>query len=443
MRLGTRSGLRWYAAAVAVVVAAMGMTTYVATAAGDDAIGHARTTAEPLAVAAEDVYRALSDADATAAMVFLSGSQVQASGVQRYDEDVREVSGGLAALSGQAGAGSAGSAKPAGAVGAVGGASQVIASQAAASPTGAASDLRGAVDRLLADVPVYTGLVGTAQADARQDLPVGAAYLREASALMRTDLLPNAQAVLRIESDRLASDAAAARGPVTVLVVAGIAFAVLIPAQLFIARRTHRRFNPGLVATTVLLGVVTVWAAAVSTAATGATHDARAHRQQADALVATDLAVLQAHGDELLSLAARGEDVGAYEGDYQAVSARLGKLLAADQGPGISDAVAGYRDWQTAHGALAQATDSPQADNTANVRALAQATGAQPGTGTLFTRVDSDVHSAVTAQEAAYRAAIDAAGSDLRGLATGSAVLVVIGFAAGAFGMDRRLREYR
>lgn len=418
MRLGTRSGLRWYAAAVAVVVVVLGTTTYLGTAAGDDAIGHARTTAEPLAVAAENVYRALSDADATAAMVFLSGSQVQASGVQRYDQDIREVSSGLAAVGGEAGM----------------------------PPT-----LRTAVSRLLADVPVYTGLVGTAQADARQDLPVGAAYLREASALMRTDLLPSAQAVLRIETGRLAADAAAARGPDTVLAVAAVTFAVLVPAQLFVARRTRRRFNLGLVATTVLVGMVTVWAAAVSTAATSATAEARTHRRSADALVTTDLAVLQAHGDELLSLAARGEDVGSYEGDYQTVSARLGMLLAtdqgadqgADQGSGIVDATAGYRDWKTAHGTLAQAAGSPQADNTANVRALAQATGAQPGTGTLFTRVDGDVQGAIAAQEADYRAAIDTAGSDLRGLATGTAALIVVAFAAGAFGMDQRLREYR
>jgi hypothetical protein len=97
----------------------------------------------------------------------------------------------------------------------------------------------------------------------------------------------------------------------------------------------------------------------------------------------------------------------------------------------------------TSHTALAQSSSSPQPDNTANVQALAQATGAQPGTGTLFTRVDSDVREAVDAQEVAYRTAIDAAGSDLRGLATGSAALILIAFAAGASGMNQRLREYR
>lgn len=410
--VGTRSGLRWYAAAVAVAVLALGMTAYLGTASGDDANGHARTTAEPLAVAAENVYRALSDADATAAMVFLSGAQAQTTGIQRYDQDIQQVSNGLAAV----GAGVRSGTSPA---------------------------LRQAVGRLLADVPVYTGLVGTAQADARQDLPVGAAYLREASALMRSDLLPNAQAVLRGETDRLAADMAASRGPRAALGVAGVAFAVLVPAQWFIARRTRRRFNPGLVTASLLVAGVTIWAAAVSASASGATGDARAHRRLADALITTDQAVLQAHGDELLSLAARGEDVGSYEADFRTVSARLGTLLAADQGPGIADAGAGYRDWMTEHRALSQSASSPQPDNTANVQALAQATGTEPGTGTLFARVDGDVRGAVSAQEASCRTAIAAAGSDMRGLAVGSAVLIAFAFAAAAFGMNQRLREYR
>jgi hypothetical protein len=264
-RLSTRSGLRWYAAAVAAAVLLFGTTAYLGTATGDDANGHARTTAEPLAVAAENVYRALSDADATAAMVFLSGAQAQTTGVQRYDQDIQQVSNGLAAVGSQA---------------------------------GTSTDVREAVRRLLADVPVYTGLVGTAQADARQDLPVGAAYLREASALMRSDLLPNAQAVLRGETDRLTSDATASHGPRSALVIAGLAIAILVVAQLFVARRTCRRFNVGLVTATALVAVVAIWAAGVAAAATGATDHARTHRQSADALMTTDLAVLQAHGDE-------------------------------------------------------------------------------------------------------------------------------------------------
>jgi hypothetical protein len=304
-------------------------------------------------------------------------------------------------------------------------------------------DVPGVTARLLADLPVYTGLVGTAQADARQDLPVGAAYLREASALMRSDLLPSAQGLLQGQTDRLASDATASRGPRAALVVAGLASAVLVAAQLFVARRTRRRFNPGLLTATVLVAVVTIWAVVVAMAATSATDQARTHRQSADALTTTDLAVLQAHGDELLSLAARGEDVGSYETDFQTVSVRLNTLLSADQGPGVADARAGFQAWMTSHKALAQSSSSPQPDNTANVQALAQATGTQPGTGTLFARVDGDVGGAVAMQEAAYRTAIEAAGSDLRGLATGSAVLIAIAFAAGAFGMNQRLREYR
>jgi hypothetical protein len=407
----TRTALRLCAAAFVAAVLSLGVTTYVGTAAGDDAIGHARTNAEPLAVAAEDVYRALSDADATAAAVFLSGSQAQTSSVQRYNADIQQVSAGLAAIGAQ---------------------------------PGSSPQLREAVGRMQADLPEYTGVVGTAQADARQDLPVGAAYLREASGLMRSDLLPAAQRILTIQTDRLHADVSAGRGPRAALVVVWPALAVLGLAQLFMARRTHRVLNPSVAAGTLAVTLVAVWAAVAVVGATGSADSARGHRQSADALITTDLAVLRAHGDELLSLAARGEDVGSYEADFQMVGARLGTLLASQgQGPGIADARAGYQGWMTAHKALAGSTSSPQADNTANVQALAQVTGAQPGTGTLFARVDADLRGAITAEEAKYRATVEAAGSDLRGLATGTAALTAAALAFGAFGVNQRLREYR
>ncbi len=410
-RLSTRTGLRLGAGAIIGLILALGLTVYLSTASSDDAIQHAVTNAEPLSVAAEDIYRGLSDADATAAAVFLSGAQAQSGGPQRYDADIRRVSAGLAAISAHAGS----------------------------SPT-----LRDAVARILADLPQYTGLIGTAQADARQDLPVGAAYLREASALMRSDLLPAAQRVLQVQSDRLAADdATAGSGPQWELAATALGLVGLGLAQAFLTRRTNRLLNPGIAVATLLVLVLGAWAWAAADSASDDVGAAGGHRQAADVLIATDLLVLQAHGDELLSLAARGEDVGTYEKDFKAVSARLGKVIASDQGPGIADARSAYQGWMTEHSALVQLETSPQSDNTANLRALAEVTGSQAGTGKQFTRVDGDLRGAVSAEEAAYLAAVDAAASDLDGLANGAAVLAPAALAAGAYGANQRLREYR
>ncbi len=53
---------------------------------------------------------------------------------------------------------------------------------------------------LSAELPVYTDEAGTARADNRLGLPLGAAYLREASALMRGTLLPAASDIYARES---------------------------------------------------------------------------------------------------------------------------------------------------------------------------------------------------------------------------------------------------
>ena len=61
-------------------------------------------------------------------------------------------------------------------------------------------------------LPVYTGLVETARVYNRQGLPLGAAYLREASGLMRDKLLPAAKQLYRTETGRLADDRDGAAG---------------------------------------------------------------------------------------------------------------------------------------------------------------------------------------------------------------------------------------
>ena len=122
---------------------------------------------EPLTLAAQQIYRSLSDADATAASAFLSGGLEPAAARQRYDADISQAALGIEAAGALVG------------------------------PSGSASKDLAA---LSAGLPVYTGEVGTAVADNRLGLPLGAAYLREASALLRGTLLPAASDIYTKES---------------------------------------------------------------------------------------------------------------------------------------------------------------------------------------------------------------------------------------------------
>ena len=119
------------------------------------AAGDVVTASEPLSFDAQQIYQSLSDADATEAAAFLAGLEPPAAR-QRYLADVARA------------------------------ASYLEAATAAAGGQGQAHRLTV----LSTELPVYTGLVESARADNRLGLPVGAAYLAEASELMRSRLLP-------------------------------------------------------------------------------------------------------------------------------------------------------------------------------------------------------------------------------------------------------------
>src|SRR6516165_11598560 len=125
---------------------------------------------EPLLVGAQGVYASLADADATAANTFLTGGLEPVDRHQRYVSDVKAATDQLASVARQVGASAS-----------------------------AQRDVTVVTDQL----PVYAGLVEAARADNRQNLPVGAAYLREASAMMRNQILPATDRLYRIEATRL------------------------------------------------------------------------------------------------------------------------------------------------------------------------------------------------------------------------------------------------
>jgi hypothetical protein len=97
------------------------------------------TRSEPLAHAAQEVYRALQDADATAASAFLSGGLEPSQLRERYEKDIAQAQAALSVA------------------------------------TASSPDLTAT---LAAQLPVYTGLIETARSNNRQGFPVGAAGRR-------------------------------------------------------------------------------------------------------------------------------------------------------------------------------------------------------------------------------------------------------------------------
>ena len=202
---------------------------------------------EPLSLDAEQIYQSLSDADATAANAFLSGGLEPAAARQRYDADITQAAIRIQAASALVGSSAARTQVPGN-----------LRQQASAAGSATGDDLA----TLSAGLPVYTGEVETARADNRLGLPLGAAYLREASALLRGTLLIAASDINTRESELLTSASAQATGlPLIVFAVVfglGVGY-VLYRSWRWLARHTHRVINYGLLVAALAGAVSLVW----------------------------------------------------------------------------------------------------------------------------------------------------------------------------------------
>ncbi|MDF0529802.1 hypothetical protein P0W64_09440 [Tsukamurella sp. 8F] len=371
----------------------------------------------PLAVAAQDVYRALSDADATANSGFLAGGQESPAVRSRYTADIRQAGAALA-----------------------------LATSAQSSSTTA--DPSSPVAVLTANLPVYTGLVETARADNLQGLPVGAAYQREASHLMRGLLLPAAESLYRTQVAHLAADEDSAGGfPWTEAAVGLILIAVLAAAQWFVWRRSRRRLNAGLTLATLAATLSLLWVLLASFLVMSSVHSARADgSSQTDVLTEARIDALQARADETLTLVAR--DGGAeYEKDYTAAYSNgkgmLDRALSIATDPHVTREVRAARDaqtqWNGAHEAIRSSDDGGDYG-----AAVQRAIGTEPdGAASAFDKVDTSLSSAIAATSGAFERNVADAHDTLTGAVWGVIILAVLTAAAAVAGLWQRLKEYR
>ena len=386
-----------------------------------DLINEVTYRSGPLVVASQNLYRSLSDADATAASAFLSGGVEPPAQRERYQNGVAEAASALAVI-------------------------------AAGRASGGDRDDEVAV--IAARLPVYAGLIETARSYNRQGLPVGAAYLREASGLMRGQLLPAAQRLYQSISAELDRARGAGAGFPWLAVLLGLlTIAALVQTQRWLTRRTNRLFNIGVLAATAAAVLLVGWLG-LSAVLTGARLDAssRDGSAQVDRLVQARVAALQARADESLTLVARGAG-GDFDEDYSTVMQRLigadghGGLLreAADQATdeptrtAARTAAARAADWLAAHQKLRKLDGDGQ--YTEAVKAVVDTGPA--ATTSIFTELDRTLADAIAHDGDRFATQARSAGKGLSGVDFGIAVLAGLIVIGGAVGIQRRIAEYR
>jgi len=372
--------------------------------------------AQPLLVEAETIYSALADADTTAAQAFLAGGLEPAELTRRYENDLNR-------------------------------ATTALTSAARRTPeSGATAD---AVSALSAGVARYAGLVASARANNRQGLPVGASYLSTASTLNRETLQPQAQALFRTARDEVDNGYSAARSTVWVVLLTLVTVALvaaLLYTQRHLSRTTRRTFNVPLVAATAVTAVLALGTVAVLARQHSHLRAAASDGSTPVALLAeARILALRERGDEALTLAARGGG-GAYETDFDAVSARLsgpnGLLAAAGRavdGPAraaVRDATAKHTAYLAAHAEVRKLDDAGDYE-----RAVALAIG--PETSTTFTGLTDDIGRALESRKSAFEREIGEAGRGLGLLTVLGPLLGLVICALAAIGIRARLEEYR
>jgi hypothetical protein len=374
---------------------------------------------EPVAAASQQIYRSLSDADATAASAFLAGGTTPPELRDRYDLDIATAGANLASAS---------------------------------ADVSGVSEAEAQVNVLAQQLPVYTGLVETARAYNRQGYPAGAAYLREASGLMRAKLLPAAQELWEIDSARLTEEQDEASSvPWVALGLIVVLLGALVAAQMYLTRRTNRLLNVGLMIATGAVVVALLWGAVALLIESSRVSDGREHGTgQVEVIVEARIAALKMRANETLTLVARG-DGAEYEDEFKKLSTQItgsGSLLGQAQGLAANqetkDLLAAAQenadDWLAAHQRIREMDDGGSYQEAVS---LAISPDAKTSAAVIFTELDANLLKALRDARQQFAEETSGASNAMTGLAPGVGVLALLAAAGVTMGIRDRLQEYR
>ena len=368
--------------------------------------------AEPLAFAAGQLYTTLSIADAAAATAFISGAEPQ-DVRHRYEQAIAD---------------------------------------AAVAVTRAASGLTDEpmvqlLGHINAELVVYTGLVETARTNNRSGNPVGSSYLSEASSLMQTQILPDAQRLYATTSSRVdseISDSSRIPAPVILVVLATVMFGVF--SNRWLAQHTRRRVNIGFVAGGMAVLIMVVWLGTTLIISTASSHTAR-NTAATSLRSVTNMAITaqQARADETLTLIRRGDEDVRQQSYYDRIDSleqQLAAYLKRDNAIGraeLANAEQLLQRWRSADDRI---NAFISVGNYQSATQVALGTGEDDSTPS-FDKLDGALTKGIEESRRQLRNDIVNARRALSGATVGATALSLAAAVAVALGLWPRMSEYR
>lgn len=292
-------------------------------------------------------------------------------------------------------------------------------------------------------ITTYTGLVEAARSNNRQGYPIGAAYLRQATNLLRDQALPVLERLVATEEQRV-DDAYSSSANAVIFLVVGLVLALVALTVLlgFLAVRTRRWINvPIAVAAIAVLAVGLIALVLMG----GSQHKANNARQgpyrETVALATARIDAFDAKSAESLTLIARGSG-DAYDKRFDQLAANARLVLSTVGSQRGTEPAAPFEDYLKVHAAIRQADQSGNYDRAVQLATAATVAGSRTANAT-FASFDKASAAALADQSSNLR---DELGSARTPLLVISWVALLVGLLAAVAtyrGVSTRLREYR
>jgi hypothetical protein len=293
-----------------------------------------------------------------------------------------------------------------------------------------------ALSALNQQVVSYAATIEQARANNRQGLPVGAQYLRNASADLRSTALPILDNLVSSNAARAADEMDVGAGYIFPI-IALLALAGVIIGQVWLARRFKRKINVGMLASAAVLLVITI-ASLIAALQLSSTLNSITSGSFAAVNMAADARIdaNNAKSNESLTLIARGSGQAfeaAWKSSADSVAGNLQSLTARPE------LVNQWQAYTNVHGDIRALDDGGRW-----ARAVSQATGSDPeSSNTVFGTFDNNL--AGYLEEVSQETSSSLAG--IQPVTVVFAILTLLSGLAvallGRWGIAARLKEYR